>query len=126
MATKTSGASIGSIESGPSLGAYYNASQLRADTWSRLKVLTGRLEHHDGSSAAPAKLRAQAEAAGQEMIAYAAALLERAAKQPPLEEILAPVRAEFAASGMTDDQLGDYLEEAKHEMRRDRRQDPKP
>ena len=63
LATKTSGASIGSIESGPSLGAYYNASQLRADTWSRLKVLTGRLERHDGSSAAPAELRAQAEQA---------------------------------------------------------------
>lgn len=73
-----------------------------------------------------AKLRVQAKAAGQEINAYAAALLERAAKQPPLEEILAPIRAEFAASGMTDDQLGEYLEEAKHEMRRDRRQDPKP
>lgn len=73
-----------------------------------------------------AKLRAQAEAAGQEINAYAAALLERAAKQPPLEEIIAPLRAEFAASGMTDDQLGDYLEDAKHELRRDRRQDHQP
>ncbi|MCZ6507651.1 MAG: beta-eliminating lyase-related protein, partial [Acidobacteria bacterium] len=63
MATKSSGASSGSIESGPSLGAYYNASQLRADTWNRLKVLVGRLEHHDGSGAAPAELRAQAEQA---------------------------------------------------------------
>ncbi|MEE8505916.1 MAG: aminotransferase class I/II-fold pyridoxal phosphate-dependent enzyme [Kiloniellales bacterium] len=63
LATKSSGASIGSIESGPSLGAYYNASQLRADTWNRLKVLVGRLEHHDGSGAALAELRAQAEQA---------------------------------------------------------------
>ena len=36
---------------GPSLSAYYNASQLRADTWNRLKTISGRLEQGQASEA---------------------------------------------------------------------------
>ena len=59
---------------------------------------------------------------GQDASAYAAWVLERAAGTlPSLEEVLAPVRQAFAESGMTDDELGDYLEDVKHAARAERR-----
>jgi predicted transcriptional regulator len=39
-----------------------------------------------------------------------------------LEETLAPVRAAFEASGMTEEELTDLLEAEKHAMRRERRE----
>ncbi len=68
-----------------------------------------------------AKLRAQAAVVGVDVETFAARTLERVASRPPLDELLAPLRAEFDASGMTDEQLADLLEQAKHEMRAERR-----
>jgi hypothetical protein len=47
--------------------------------------------------------------------------------EPPisLEQISGPVYSNFLASGMTDDELGDLLEKAKHEMRAERRANAK-
>lgn len=73
------------------------------------------------SSEAEAKLRERATADGQPVEAIAARLIEEAVRKPSLYEALAPLRAEFEASGMSDDQLGDVLERAKHEMRAQRR-----
>lgn len=73
------------------------------------------------SPEAESKLRERAAAAGQPVSEYAGHLVEQAVSSPSFDEILAPVRAEFAASGMTEDELGDLLEAAKHEMRRSRR-----
>ena len=70
-----------------------------------------------------AKLRKRAADEGKDATTYASQLIEQAVGRSTLDEILAPVRAEFAASGMTEDELGDLLEDAKHEMRRDRRQE---
>jgi hypothetical protein len=47
--------------------------------------------------------------------------VERQAKLPPLEDILAPLRRDFAASGMTDDELGVLLTEVQDEVRREKR-----
>ena len=38
-----------------------------------------------------------------------------------LDEVLAPVHAAFEASGMTDDELSDLINEEIHAMRRERR-----
>ncbi|MEM7222066.1 MAG: hypothetical protein AAF495_03750 [Pseudomonadota bacterium] len=46
-----------------SLSGYYNASQLRADTWSRLKNLTSRLDKAQRQQARTATLRVEAEQA---------------------------------------------------------------
>lgn len=68
------------------------------------------------------RLRERATAAGQELSVYVSRLLERFAEPlTPMEEISAPVYRQFVESGMTDDELGDLLERAKHEMRVDRR-----
>ena len=47
--------------------------------------------------------------------------LERAATRPSLDEVLAPLRDEFDRSGMSEEELTDFLEDAKHEARAERR-----
>lgn len=73
------------------------------------------------SPEAEAKLRARAAEAGLDASSYAARVVEKAVSEPTLDEVLAPLRAEVAASGMSDEELDALLEEAKHEMRRERR-----
>ncbi len=71
------------------------------------------------SSAAEAKLKERAAATGQPPDAVASRIVEEAVTTPTLDEVLAPVREDFARSGMTDDELGDFLEDVKHKMRRE-------
>jgi hypothetical protein len=68
-----------------------------------------------------ARLRQRAKAVGQDLEAYAAHLLDEAARKPPLDDVFAPSRRAFEESGMTEDQLGDLLEDAKHRRREARR-----
>ena len=70
---------------------------------------------------AEAKLRAKAADAGVDIETYAAKALEQIAARPSLDEILKPLHAEFDASGMTEDQLSNLLEETKHEARANRK-----
>ncbi len=75
--------------------------------------LTGEVE---------ARLRARAAAVGQDVVTYTSKLLERLSLPPvTLKEISGPLSEEFRKSGMTDEELGDMLEEAKHEARREQR-----
>lgn len=52
---------------------------------------------------------------------YSQSILESEARRPTLSEISGPIAEAFKASGMTEDELGELLETAKHEMRSDRR-----
>jgi len=52
---------------------------------------------------------------------YAERILEIEGRRPTLREVSGPIAEAFEASGMTEDELGDMLEEAKHQMRADRR-----
>jgi cytochrome P450 len=67
------------------------------------------------------KLRQRAAASGKGIADYASELIEDAVTKPGIDEVLAPVRAQFARSGMTEDELSDFLEEAKHRRRAERR-----
>jgi hypothetical protein len=67
------------------------------------------------------KLKAKAAAIGKDAADYAAELIEDAITQPSLDEMLAPVREQFARSGMGEDELSDFLEDAKHRRRVERR-----
>jgi hypothetical protein len=69
------------------------------------------------SPEAEAKLKEKAAAAGIDVTTFAARTLEHAATRPSLDEVLAPLRAEFDRSGMSEDELTNLLEQAKHEMR---------
>lgn len=75
------------------------------------------------SVAADLKLRAKTAAAGVDVETYAARHLELMAAPPrSLKEISGPIGQEFARSGMTDDELSDFLEAEKHVMRAERRE----
>lgn len=68
------------------------------------------------------RLRSRASAAGQDVESYVARLVSHFADSPtPLEELSGPIQDAFAESGMTDDELGDLLDQAKHDMRAERR-----
>ncbi|HZZ43556.1 MAG TPA: hypothetical protein VFE58_11515 [Tepidisphaeraceae bacterium] len=70
------------------------------------------------SDDAEAKLKARAAAAGINVEAFISQAVEQlAAAEPTLDEILAPLHREFEDSGMTEKELIDLLETAKHEMR---------
>lgn len=64
-----------------------------------------------------AKLRARAAAQGEEPTAYASKLLEQAVSRPSVDEILAPLRQEFRASGVTDDELVRQITDARDAYR---------
>jgi hypothetical protein len=73
------------------------------------------------SPEAEASLKAKADAAGLDIAAYASRTLERVAARPSLDEVLKPLRAEFEESGMSEDELTEFLEEVKHESRAQQR-----
>lgn len=69
------------------------------------------------SSETEERLKARAAASGIDLQTLAARVLEQFASEPPLDEALDPIRQDFVASGMTEEELIDLLEAAKHEMR---------
>ena len=70
------------------------------------------------SNEAESTLRARAAAVGKDVAAYAAELLEAAAKRENLDTLLAPLREEFAASGVNDDELVAQITEARDAYRK--------
>jgi hypothetical protein len=70
------------------------------------------------------RLSEKAKAAGIDLQTYVERIVRTAANRPPIDEILRPVRDAFHASGMTEDELGELLEKAKHDMRAERRSRP--
>ena len=74
------------------------------------------------SEQAEANLKAKADLAGTDLSSYISTLVEQNAKHPlSLVEISGPVAQDFEKTGMTEDELGDVLETAKHAMRAERR-----
>jgi hypothetical protein len=63
------------------------------------------------------KLHERAAASGQAVPVYASQLVEQAVRSPTLEELLAPVQADFARGGMTEDQLIELGRNLLHEVR---------
>ena len=60
---------------------------------------------------------ARANKEGKDVAAFAARVLEREAKKPSLDELLAPVRAQFAASGLTEDELTQIVKQERRAIR---------
>src|SRR5260221_2375605 len=71
------------------------------------------------SQDASKKLAERAAQSGQDVANYASTLIEEAIARPTIEEILAPVRADFANSGLSEDELMDLgrreLADLRHE-----------
>ena len=64
-----------------------------------------------------ARLRQQARAAGKDVPAYVAELVADAAAKPALDELLAPLRRQFAESGIGDEELVADLTDAQADYR---------
>jgi hypothetical protein len=63
------------------------------------------------------KLQRRAIENGQDVEAYVERLIEKALSGPPsIDELLAPVRKQFAESGMTEEELDALIEEAREEV----------
>jgi hypothetical protein len=67
------------------------------------------------------RLAEKARDAGLDVETYVANVVEAHAAKPTLKELSGELYQQFVASGMTDDELGEFLEQAKHEMRAERR-----
>lgn len=68
------------------------------------------------------KLRQKADANGSLLSAYVATVLEEHVDSgPTLDEILAPVRKQFDDSGMTEDELDEFMNEIREEAYQERR-----
>jgi hypothetical protein len=63
------------------------------------------------------RLRQQAEAAGKGVQEYVSQIVEQAAARGSLDEELAPLRRQFAATGIGDDELIGDITEAQAEYR---------
>jgi pyruvate carboxylase len=61
------------------------------------------------SDGARSKLVKQAAESGRDISAVASDLIERAVSQPSVDEVLAPFRKQVAQSGMSDNELDDFL-----------------
>ena len=60
------------------------------------------------------------KAKGQDIKIYIQSIIKKQAFRPSLDEILVPVRQEFAESGMSEDDLDDFLNQVRAEAYQDR------
>lgn len=68
------------------------------------------------------KLERRAKVSGQPLSAFVSDLVSHFAAPPtPIEELSGEIGRRFRESGITEDELAEDLERAKHEMRADRR-----
>lgn len=72
------------------------------------------------SPEAEARLQERAIAAGQDVTAYAAQLLEEAITSPTVDELLAPFRRQVEQSGMSDEELDAFYEELRDKVWQER------
>jgi hypothetical protein len=56
-----------------------------------------------------ARLQKRAAVSGQSLPVYTAKLVADTVTKPTIDEILAPVREDFAASGMSEEETTDFL-----------------
>lgn len=71
---------------------------------------------------AEARLRAEAEAVGQDVASYATQLLREALTAPSVDELLAPFRQQVEESGISDRELDEFYEGLRDKVTQERNQ----
>ncbi len=72
-----------------------------------------------------AKLRERAQAFGRDVAQYAADLISQGVTAPTFDELLGPVRQDFAQSGMTPDEIDAFGRDLINKARSDHQADHK-
>ena len=72
------------------------------------------------SARAEKRLRERAKASGLDLAEYIRRIVEAEATQPTLDEILAPVRADFARSGMSEEEILQFGSDLVNEVREEK------
>jgi hypothetical protein len=70
------------------------------------------------------RLRELADAAGADVTEYVSRIIEETVARPAIDEVLAPLRREFAQSGTTDEELREEIVQARRAFRADQRKRP--
>lgn len=73
------------------------------------------------SDLAQARLAEQAARSGHDISAAVSDLVEHAVTRPSIDEIMAPVRKQVAESGMSDEELDDFLQRELEAHRREKK-----
>ena len=68
-----------------------------------------------------ARLQEKARSQGQDVVEYVEVMVAEQARQPTLDELLAPVRQEFAESGMTEDELDEFMYAIRRQVNEEKR-----
>jgi hypothetical protein len=66
------------------------------------------------------KTALEKKAKGQDIKVFIQTIIQKQALRPSLDEVLAPVRQEFAESGMSEDDLDDFMNSVREKAYRDR------
>jgi hypothetical protein len=67
------------------------------------------------------KLKERAAGSGETLSVYTAKLIAETLTKPTIDELLEPVRSDFAKAGLTDDQLMDFGREQLAAVRREKK-----
>lgn len=67
------------------------------------------------------KTALEQKAKGKDIKTYVQKLIQKQAFRPALDEVLAPVRQEFAESGMSEDELDEFMNTVRDKAYQDRK-----
>lgn len=84
-------------------------------------AITNTIEHLTIDLTPDVKTALENKAKGKDIKQYVQRLVQKQALRPTLEEALAPVREEFAKSGMSEDDLDVFMNSVREKAYQDRK-----
>ncbi len=84
-------------------------------------AIANTIEHLTIDITPDVKTALEQKAKGKDIKQYVQNLVQKQALRPPLDEALAPVRREFAESGMSEDELDEFMNSVREKVNQDRR-----
>ena len=83
-------------------------------------AITNTIEHLTIDLTPDVKTALEQKAKGKDIKTYVQKLIQKQVLRPTLDEALAPVRQEFAESGMTEDELDEFMNTVRDKAYQDR------
>ena len=84
-------------------------------------AISNTIEHLTIDLTPDVKTALEQKAKGQDIKLYVQKLIQKQALRPTLDEALAPVRQEFAESGMSEDELDEFMNSVREKVHQDRK-----